>query len=187
MMQKRYADFLRNFRADSVFKYRELLIQHHRRGELTITVELSELGLFDGALLTSLQKSPEDQLDLFEAAANDVLRRAVLSNTPCNRSIGVQIALKSTQLATPLRLLAADHVGKLIKVSGIIVSSSKVKSKAARIEIQCSRCGKRDSLDCRGTFSTASLPIKCNNVSQTDCGSTPYVILPDDCSYVEMF
>jgi hypothetical protein len=84
MMQKRYADFLRNFRADSVFKYRELLIQHHRRGELTITVELSELGLFDGALLTSLQKSPEDQLDLFEAAANDVLRRAVLSNTPCS-------------------------------------------------------------------------------------------------------
>merc|ERR1719261_2289774 len=185
MMQKRYADFLRNFRADSVFKYRELLIQHHRRGELTITVELSELGLFDGALLTSLQKSPEDQLDLFEAAANDVLRRAVLSNTPCNRSIGVQIALKSTQLATPLRLLAADYVGKLIKVSGIIVSSSKVKSKAARIEIQCSRCGKRDSLDCRGTFSTASLPIKCNSVSQTDCGSTPYVILPDDCSYTD--
>ena len=143
-----------------------------RRGELTITVELSELGLFDGALLTSLQKSPEDQLDLFEAAASDVLR------TPCSpqcrklmgvslfiyfiylgdRSIEVQIALKSTQLATPLRLLAADHVGKLIKVSGIIVSAhalwnvnpvwgnnqtrplfigaSKVKSKAARIEIQ---------------------------------------------------
>ena len=40
-----------------------------------------------------------------------------------NRSTGVQIALKSTQLATPLRLLAADHVGKLIKVSGIIVSA----------------------------------------------------------------
>ena len=51
---------------------------------MTITVELSELGLFDGALLTSLQKSPEDQLDLFEAAANDVLRRAVLSNTQCS-------------------------------------------------------------------------------------------------------
>lgn len=149
-----------------------------RRGELTITVELSELGLFDGALLTSLQKSPEDQLDLFEAAASDVLRKAVLGSTPCSpqcrklmgvslfiyfiylgdRSIEVQIALKSTQLATPLRLLAADHVGKLIKVSGIIVSAhalwnvnpvwsnnqtrplfigaSKVKSKAARIEIQ---------------------------------------------------
>lgn len=107
-----------------------------RRGELIITVELSELGLFDGALLTSLQKSPEDQLDLFEAAASDVLRKAVLGSTPCDKSIEVQIALKSTQLATPLRLLAADHVGKLIKVSGIIVSASKVKSKAARIEIQ---------------------------------------------------
>ncbi len=65
---------------------------------MTITVELSELGLFDGALLTSLQKSPEDQLDLFEAAANDVLRRAVLSNTPCRpqcrKLTGVSHSLK---------------------------------------------------------------------------------------------
>ena len=99
-------------------------------------MELSELGLFDGALLTSLQKSPEDQLDLFEAAANDVLRRAVLSNTPCSpqcrKLTGVSHSLRyskyrgadSTEINTTCNptTLAADHVGKLIKVSGIIVS-----------------------------------------------------------------
>ena len=35
----------------------------------------------------------------------------------------LQIMLKSAQMAMALRSLTADHVGKLIKVSGIIISN----------------------------------------------------------------
>lgn len=40
-----------------------------------------------------------------------------------HHAFDVQIALKSTQLATALRSLTAEHVGRLLKVSGIIVSA----------------------------------------------------------------
>mmetsp|Transcript_4360 Transcript_4360/g.13789 ORF Transcript_4360/g.13789 Transcript_4360/m.13789 type:complete len:622 (+) Transcript_4360:460-2325(+) len=97
----------------------------------------------------------------------------------------MQIALKSTQTATPLRNLTAEHIGKLIKVSGIIVSASRVKSKAVGIQIRCSRCGKRDFVECRGSFAQITLPARCNSVGSEDCGSSPYVIVPDDCLYID--
>jgi len=89
-------------------------------------VELAELALFDRELLASLQRRPYDQLKIFEAAASAALQREVVpapEETPSGRNVfDVQIALKSTQLATPLRDLTAEHIGKLVKVSGIIVS-----------------------------------------------------------------
>lgn len=182
--QKKFYDFIRNFRADSAFKYRDSLAQQYRRGDATVVVELADIALFDGELLASLQKRPDDQLNLFEEAAFDALRRSIIPATEGNLEFDVQIALKSTQLATPLRLLTAEHVGKLTKVSGIIVSASKVKSKATRIQIRCSRCGKRDTLICRGAFSFAALPKRCDT-SQMDCGPAPYVIIPDECSYID--
>ena len=111
--------------------------QTARRGDATVVVELADIALFDGELLASLQKRPDDQLNLFEEAAFDALRRSIIpatEGTVCakifwpnkhylgNLEFDVQIALKSTQLAIPLRLLTAEHVGKLTKVSGIIVS-----------------------------------------------------------------
>lgn len=121
--QKKFYDFIRNFRADSAFKYRDSLAQQYRRGDATVVVELADIALFDGELLASLQKRPDDQLNLFEEAAFDALRRSIIPATEGNLEFDVQIALKSTQLATPLRLLTAEHVGKLTKVSGIIVSA----------------------------------------------------------------
>ena len=41
-------------------------------------VELSDVATFDTELLTSLQKRPDSQLRLFEAAAHDVLQRSML-------------------------------------------------------------------------------------------------------------
>lgn len=171
-------------------RYRESLLQHYRRGDLTIIVELAELALFDRELLASLQSRPDDQLKIFEAAASDTLQREVIPvpeerRSSCRNIFDVQIALKSTQLATPLRDLTAEHIGKLVKVSGIIVSASRVKSKAVGIQIRCSRCGKRDFLDCRGPFAQASLPARCNSVHSNDCGSAPYMIVPDDCLYID--
>jgi DNA replication licensing factor MCM5 len=136
MVQKKFYDFLRNFRADSVFKYREALTQNYRRHDSLVIVELADVAAFDTELLTSLQKRPDFQLRLFEAAARDVLQRSVLPSIERHHAFDVQLALQSTQLSTPLRSLTAEHVGRLLKVSGIIVSASKVRSKAVKLDIQ---------------------------------------------------
>lgn len=38
----------------------------------------------------------------------------------------IQIVLVSTQSASPIRSLTAEHIGKLVKLSGIVVSISAV-------------------------------------------------------------
>ena len=43
-----------------------------------MVVELADIAAFDSELLTSLQKRPDDQLRLFEAAACDVLQRSII-------------------------------------------------------------------------------------------------------------
>jgi DNA replicative helicase MCM subunit Mcm2 (Cdc46/Mcm family) len=88
-----------------------------------VIVELADVAAFDTELLTSLQKRPDFQLRLFEAAARDVLQRSVLPSIERHHAFDVQLALQSTQLSTPLRSLTAEHVGRLLKVSGIIVSA----------------------------------------------------------------
>mmetsp|Transcript_31505 Transcript_31505/g.102355 ORF Transcript_31505/g.102355 Transcript_31505/m.102355 type:complete len:566 (+) Transcript_31505:171-1868(+) len=186
MVQKKFYDFLRNFRADSVFKYREALTQNYRRHDSLVIVELADVAAFDTELLTSLQKRPDFQLRLFEAAARDVLQRSVLPSIERHHAFDVQLALQSTQLSTPLRSLTAEHVGRLLKVSGIIVSASKVRSKAVKLDIQCTNCGKRLSLNCEGAFSHATLPKRCDaGQEQADCGPSPYVVIPDGCLYVD--
>ena len=145
----------------TTLRYREALTQNyrfafffffqfeHRRHDSLVIVELADVAAFDTELLTSLQKRPDFQLRLFEAAARDVLQRSVLpsieridaasnlasvpADSHCapelseipsgHHAFDVQLALQSTQLSTPLRSLTAEHVGRLLKVSGIIVSA----------------------------------------------------------------
>lgn len=54
------------------------MIGLNRRGDSTIVVDLAELALFDRELLALLQKWPDNQLKIFEAAASDALQRELL-------------------------------------------------------------------------------------------------------------
>merc|ERR1719353_2429313 len=68
----------------------------------------------------------------------------------------------------------------------MIKGASKVRSKAVKLDIQCTNCGKRLSLNCEGAFSHATLPKRCDaGQEQADCGPSPYVVIPDGCLYVD--
>lgn len=80
----------------------------------------------------------------FEAGAKDALK---LSLTQENQEMlrqaensDFQIVLKSNQNAVSLRHLTADHVNRLIKVPGIIISCTKTRSKATMIWLRCTKC-----------------------------------------------
>jgi len=188
--QKRYYDFLRNFCVGSLFKYREAITQQFRCQKPTITVDLSDIAVFDSELLITLNQRPDEELCLLESAAHDVLKNTILQAQECNKAFDLQIVLKSTQLTTALRFLTAEHVGRLLKVSGIIVSASKVKSKATIVEIQCTRCGNHKTINCQDTFASVVLPKRCDGDTkgtsgeQNECGLAPYVVISDDCTQV---
>lgn len=102
-----------------------------------------------------------------------------------NSVVDMQIILHSPQLPTALRSLTADHVGRLLKISGIIVSASKVKPKSTQVVMKCTRCGKYTKIE--NANLNSSIPQRCegSNEAGIDCGPTPFVICPDDCMYVD--
>lgn len=83
-------------------------------------------------------------MGFFEAGAKDALK---MSLTAENRDLlnqasvsDFQVILRSKQNTQPLRTLTAEHANLLIKVSGIVISSSKTKPRATLICIRCTKC-----------------------------------------------
>jgi len=64
----------------------------------------------------------------------------------------MQLFVKSSQVPLKLRNVNAEHVNKLIKVAGIVISASRAQSKAVQIECRCTTCGNKVSVPCAPGF-----------------------------------
>jgi len=80
----------------------------------------------------------------FEAGAKDALK---MSLTAENRDVlsqttipDFQIILRSNQVTQSIRTLTAEHANTLIKVPGIIITSSKTRPIATLVCIRCTKC-----------------------------------------------
>lgn len=143
----RFKEFFRNFRLNSIYPYRDSLIRHWNNGEYFVEVNVEHLNEYDEALYNSLKSNPNEILPMFEAASKDALQASVTEQSADNPSDNrfrpireFQIVLKSEERTLSLRAMTADHVNQLIRVSGIVISCSKVKSKTTLVAIKCTKC-----------------------------------------------
>jgi len=99
-----------------------------------------------------------------------------------------QIILRSNQNTQSLRTLTAEHANTLIKVPGIIITSSKTKPRATLICIRCTKCQCVKRIQSKSTFGQAPIPSKCDQDGRNtgeDCGPNPFVIMGDNCEYID--
>lgn len=188
----RFKDFFRKFSQHGVYTYREALLRQWNKKEFFIEVDLAHLSEYDDALLNSLQINPGNLLPFFEAGAKDALEQLLVSE---NRNVltaegtsEFQIILKSSQLTQSLRNLTAEHVNKLIKVPGIVISCSRTTSKASLIVVKCTKCQQAKSIQCSTAMEGASIPI-CDGRGGREggepCGPGSFVIMSDSCKYTD--
>ena len=180
-----------------------------------LAVALRDLQQYDAALFALLQSRPMDVLPLAEAAAKEALERLVASGASATGDMDddlgreggggpdgetknlplsdVHVVLSSDQRAQPIRSITADHVNGLVKVSGIVVSATRVRAKAVAVVARCTRCNHRKTIACLGPFSSVALPQFCDQnqggIVQADgqrmnCGPNSYVVVPDACVYI---
>ncbi|KAJ1428371.1 MCM2/3/5 family-domain-containing protein [Ochromonadaceae sp. CCMP2298] len=190
--RNRFREFFRNFQLENVYIYRDALIRNWNRKELFVEVDLFHLNQFDEVLFNTLQTRPNDIMSFFEAGAKDALK---MSLTVENREVlnqatvaDFQIILRSNQNTQSLRTLTAEHANTLIKVPGIIITSSKTRPKATVICIRCTKCQCVKRIPCKSVFGGAMLPGRCDRDGRNDgddCGSMPYVIMGDLCEYID--
>lgn len=130
----------------------------------------------------------------FEVGAKDALKMSLISE---NRDLldqknipDFQIILKSNQNTQSLRTLTAEHANNLIKVPGIIITSTKTKPKATLICIRCTKCQCVKRIPNKNVFGGVVIPSKCDQdgrqgTGTEDCGSNPFVIMGDLCEYID--
>jgi DNA replication licensing factor MCM5 len=106
----------------------------------------SDLLAFNFNNFTSfLQTRPTEILPFFELGAKDALR-VFLTQSGANQLDestvpDFQVILTSAEKTQSLRTLTAEHVNRLLKVPGIVISCSRLRVKANLIVIRCKGCG----------------------------------------------
>ncbi|WCJ29845.1 DNA replication licensing factor MCM5 [Euphorbia peplus] len=184
-------EFIRNFESKkNVFPYRESLVHNPR----SLLVHLEDILSFDSDLPSLLRSSPADYLPLFETAAAEVLQGLRLKEQAESGEMKepdvreVQILLSSKEDPVSMRLLGAQYISKLVKISGITIAASRVKAKATYVSLVCKNCLTAKMVPCRPGLGGAMVPRSCDHAAQPgepECPLDPYLVVPDKSKYVD--
>jgi hypothetical protein len=189
-----FVEFVLRFRVRNSYVYRDKLRQSWALGRLLLEVDLDDLAAFDPELANTLQRAPSDFIPVLEAAATETAVKEFTSGAGQTQQ-PVQILLKSSGNAFPIRALNSTHVGRLVMVPGIVISASRVQAKATHIAVVCKnpecRYAKEPlEIPCSTGFGGANIPKRCieeerKNEKTFKCGSNPYLIVGDKSRYCD--
>ena len=92
-----------------------------------------------------------------------------------------------------IRSLTADQVSSFVVIPGIIVSASRTRPKAVKMQLICSNCSTRIEVSARDGFSHVTLPLRCTGQTRESiaaaqgapCPLDPFLVLPDECVFVD--
>jgi DNA replication licensing factor MCM5 len=185
--KNRFREFIRNFRSGNLYPYRDQLLHRFRKQENYLEVNLGDLNRYDSVLQNELQQKPNEYLPILEAAAKEVLTQLTMEGDNADDIPDTHVILTSEQQSMPLRQLNARLINNLIKVSGIVISASRVRAKANAVSIQCGTCNTVETLPCTSAFGGVALPRICKSAGEHDqrCPLDPFRIVPDKGTYVD--
>ncbi|KAL6523446.1 minichromosome maintenance protein 5 [Orobanche gracilis] len=192
---QRFKEFIRSFQHKSqpnVFPYREALLSNPKY----LLVSLADLISYDPhqTLPQLLRQNPADYLPLFETAAAEVLvslkSRVAGETGEMEEPVPgeVQVLLRSQQDPVSIRLLGAQYISKLVKISGIVIAASRTKAKATYVTLLCKNCKNVKLVPCRPGLGGAIVPRSCDHITQPGeepCPVDPWIVVPDKSKYVD--
>uniref|UniRef100_A0A8C2F3D1 DNA replication licensing factor MCM5 n=1 Tax=Cyprinus carpio TaxID=7962 RepID=A0A8C2F3D1_CYPCA len=193
-IKKKFREFLRQFRVGTdrtgfTYKYRDELKRHYTLGEYWIEVEMEDLASFDEDLSDCLYKLPTENLPLLEEAAQEVADEVTRPRPLGEETVqDIQVMLKSDAHPASIRNLKSEQVSRLVKIPGIIISSTAVRAKATKVCLQCRGCrAVISNIPLPPGLQGYALPRKCNTeqAGRVKCPVDPYFIIPDKCVCVD--
>ena len=217
--RSKFRDFLRNFRSapdanatDGRYSYRDALDQSTTPRALTVCFD--DLIAHDAELAREMREKPNEYLPIMEEAVADVVESftpnealtngeepdaggALIAEEEDRRRgrrdrANVQVKLTSKEIPRALRSLNSNDVGKLVYVPGIVIATSKARTKAKNMVLECQKCGNTVSLQLGSGYSGANVPRQCTanmgrEVGQeaNPCGMDPFRIVPQKSSFID--
>ncbi|CAL9738402.1 minichromosome maintenance protein 5 [Monosporozyma servazzii] len=216
---KSFTNFLLEFRINSQFLYRDQLRNCILIKRFALYIELEHLIAYNEDLYNKLLQDPSDIIPLFEIAITQVAKRMIILNKSSSSSAiddnnnendndpalipNFQLMFNSNANQIALRDLNSSHVAKIIRISGIIISTSILSSRATHLQIMCRNCRHTTSININNFNSIGSnnisLPHSClSNKSNIDssintdttaatknCGPDPYLIIHESSQFID--
>lgn len=99
--------------------------------------------------------------------------------------VSIQVLFKGNLKPTSLRSIKSEHMNKLLRCPGVVISTSPVKNRAVQLFLRCSNCNlERTVYATDGPFGSVMLPSSCAGNGETECPSFPYTVVPDESRFV---
>ncbi|KRX57534.1 DNA replication licensing factor mcm5 [Trichinella sp. T9] len=189
--KSKFKNFIREFNYGSFAHiYRESLRNHCKLGKMYLEVRLQDMRSYNSDLAYIFQKNPTEVLPMFEEVTKDVAEETTYQgSSEVNTLPNMQVIITSDENSQPVRSLQSKQISKVVKLRGIIVSTSQVRCKATSISIQCRNCQLTvNNISMQPGFDGYALPRRCNSNQigqQQKCPVDPFVILPDKCRCID--
>ncbi|KAL2919540.1 minichromosome maintenance protein 5 [Polyrhizophydium stewartii] len=189
VVERRFLEFLRSFRIDNVFLYRDQLQKNLLLRERFIEVDMAHLLSCDEDLASNIKERPKEYLALFEKAAAELALQLNLIDA-ATVALPFQVMVISRSNPISIRELDTPLISKLVRVPGIIISAQNLQSKATMLHIMCRSCRHVKHLQINSGLAGVRLPRACDSTpdptsNKPKCPIDPYVIVHDKSKFID--
>ncbi|PKI85273.1 Mcm5p [Malassezia vespertilionis] len=186
-----FFEFLQHFRLGNEYIYRDRLRANLLVKQYVLDVLLEHVQMWSPTLAQMLRETPTDILPQFEAAVRRAARLIlypVIAGAERPDAPECQVTLRSTANLTAMRDLNANNVAHLVRVPGIVISTSFPSSRVTELHLMCRDCRGLRTLPVVSGFGGFTLPRQCN-APKVDgsirCSVEPYLILHEKSTFVD--
>ncbi len=138
----RFESFFREFRsASGTPVYREKIKQLTVTASRSLIVDFNHLVSFDPELARNTLEHPDRFLPAASHALRTILEESDSEYLEKAERVYVRLSNFPEEYYVSLRRLRAEHMGRLIVISGILVRSTEVKPRLVEAVFKCRRCG----------------------------------------------
>lgn len=186
---KLFKNFVLEFRIDNQFVYRDQLRENLLSKNYKLTVSNEHLILYNEELNKKLNDDPTEMIPLFEQSITEIAKRILyLTNEQIPLNFPTcQLILISQNNQVSIRELSSEHISKIVRISGIVISTSTLNSKLTMVSIMCKSCKHTLNLKIQSNFGPIQLPKQCQGekLERDQCGPDPYIIIHDRSQFVD--
>lgn len=191
---KAFRSFILEFRLNNQFIYRDQLKENLLIRNYFLKVDAEHLIGYNEDLNKKLSDEPSEMIPLFENAITDIAKKIAYLSTedvPSNFT-SCQLILYSNLNVVSIRELDSEHISKIVRVSGIVISASVLSSRATLVQLVCRNCKHTMRKEVASGFGPINMPSKClathnhdDANSQQKCPPDPYVVVHDKSTFID--
>ncbi|KAL6121787.1 hypothetical protein NUSPORA_01236 [Nucleospora cyclopteri] len=157
-IMKMFVDFVTNYRGTD-FSYHSQLQSNLMQENYMLEIQLEHINSYNSLLYSTLVKDPLNVIDACEKGAVKSFKI---------ESESFQVQLVSNGSIMKIREVGSMKSNKIVKISGIVVSCSSVRSKPKKLYVQCRDCS-------AAKIVSEMVPRQCSS----SCSLDPFVIIPE--------